>query len=818
VSNSSSELVNNLRQQLAARSAELAQAHDRIRDLEARQICLGCANHPQNLPDSRILAQAVKRSPASIIITDHDGNIEYVNPYFTRLTGYSPHEVIGQNPRILKSGYTSSDEYQQLWATITTGQEWEGEFHNKKKDGSLYWEYARIAPVYGADAQITHFIAIKEDITERKRAVSALQESENRFRTLISSMDYIIFTLDQEGHHTGAYGCWLEAHQPAPDVFLGRTSRDILGDAAQVHETANAQALSGQHVVYEWEAKKQSIQTSLSPIKDNNELVTGLIGIGRDITHLKHVEAQLRLSEAFAYATLDALSAQIAILDEQGTILAVNEAWNTFARENGANLDHVGVGVNYLDAIRAVDPASEDAPTAQAVLEGIQQFINGGLPTFSLEYPCHAPDTRRWFVIRVTRFAGDGPVRVVVAHENVTERVLAEQGLVQTNAQLEEVVAQRTAQLQRLNNRMTTILNHISTPVLLVDGDGHIDVTNTAFNQKLGYPVDALFGQSFWTIFAEKDHASIAEALQSVHQHDVPLLETQLIARDGTRYDVEVSLNAVPDHDGHVVCTLYDISHLKEIERVKDQFISMVNHELRTPITSITLSASTLQQYFDRLPEERKRDKITQILHQAQTLSDLVTAILDLSRFDARHGQRGKDVVDVAQALRDAVDELRPQAETKAQAVDIEISNSVLSLRGEHFDLLRIWRNLLSNAIKYTPKGGHIVVKLCGACGEEQSTLADLAQFAGSLPDDIGAGRYIVGIVNDNGHGMGANDLRHLFTRFYRGWATSTKINGTGLGLALVRDLLRLYGGDIVVSSQLDKGTTFCFWLPIIED
>ena len=126
----------------------------------------------------RKLSVAVEQSPVSIVITDTSGAIEYVNPYFSALTGYSFEEVLGQNPSLLKTGETGAEEYKKLWDTILAGNEWRGEFHNRKKDGDLYWEQALIAPIRDNSYAITHFIAIKEDITERKRLEGQLHHAQ----------------------------------------------------------------------------------------------------------------------------------------------------------------------------------------------------------------------------------------------------------------------------------------------------------------------------------------------------------------------------------------------------------------------------------------------------------------------------------------------------------------------------------------------------------------------------------------------------------------------------------------------------------------
>jgi len=122
----------------------------------------------------RNLSRAVEQSPASVIITDLDGVIEYVNPKFVEKTGYSAEEAIGQTPSIVKSGNRPAKDYKDLWTTIQAGNEWHGEFHNKRKDGSLFWEYASISPIKNETGETTHYLGIKEDITEQKETMAEL--------------------------------------------------------------------------------------------------------------------------------------------------------------------------------------------------------------------------------------------------------------------------------------------------------------------------------------------------------------------------------------------------------------------------------------------------------------------------------------------------------------------------------------------------------------------------------------------------------------------------------------------------------------------
>lgn len=153
------------------------------------------------MDELRKLSQAVEQSPATVLITDLNGNIEYVNKKFTEVTGYSQKEVIGKNPRIFNSGNQSKELYQQLWQNITTGKEWFGELLNKKKDGSLYWEQASLSPIKDENGKITHFLGVKEDITEKKKqeiqllnALEKAQESDRLKTAFLHNISHEIRT------------------------------------------------------------------------------------------------------------------------------------------------------------------------------------------------------------------------------------------------------------------------------------------------------------------------------------------------------------------------------------------------------------------------------------------------------------------------------------------------------------------------------------------------------------------------------------------------------------------------------------------------
>jgi len=251
----------------------------------------------------RKLSCAVEQSPASIVITDTRGDIEYVNPGFTTLTGYASEEVVGRNPRVLKSGGVPPEVYTGLWKTITAGHEWTGELHNKKKNGELYWESATISPIFDAARAITHFLAVKEDITNRKRAEQAMRESEARFRTICETSPIAIFLMD--AHSNVVYS------NPSANRITGRSAEEINGQSWReiIHPEDREQSAA------DWTKIKQTgeplhttrryldkngkvvwVSATIAPIRDQDTL-RGYIGLSEDITERKRVDEQLLRSQ-----------------------------------------------------------------------------------------------------------------------------------------------------------------------------------------------------------------------------------------------------------------------------------------------------------------------------------------------------------------------------------------------------------------------------------------------------------------------------------------------------------------------------------------
>ncbi|WP_300321191.1 EAL domain-containing protein [Accumulibacter sp.] len=173
---------------------------------------------------ARKLSLVVEQNPATIVITDTEGRIEYVNDKFVETTGYPKDEVIGEKPSLLKSGRTTAATYAELWATIKAGHSWHGEFENRRRDGTLYQERALIAPVQDGDGRTTNYVAIKEDISELRQMLDRLHESESRFRGVVSAM--------AEGLMLWSEGGSLLFANPAADEIFASSPAGFPADAS----------------------------------------------------------------------------------------------------------------------------------------------------------------------------------------------------------------------------------------------------------------------------------------------------------------------------------------------------------------------------------------------------------------------------------------------------------------------------------------------------------------------------------------------------------------------------------------------------------
>ena len=335
----------------------------------------------------RKLSQVVAQTPAVVAITNLTGEIEYVNAAFERLTGYTMAEARGQNPRVLKSGQMSAETYTELWSKLTSGQTWRGELLNRAKDGSLFWEFSVISPIKDATGKTTHYVAIKENITERKAAEAALRTSEAFNHAILNSVAAEIAVLDANGiitavnepwqrfalengrepgqaaTHTGVGSSYLAvcqgANEHTPDGAIARQAR--LGIQAVL-----AGQLPGFNLEYPCHSPTQARWFSLiaSPLRlgPGSASHDGVVISHVDITAAKEAEAQIQQSRQRFRLLLQAAPQGIYGVDPQGNCTFVNPAaLRMFGYEQEADLlgRHMHTLVHHTRPDGSTYPANE---------------------------------------------------------------------------------------------------------------------------------------------------------------------------------------------------------------------------------------------------------------------------------------------------------------------------------------------------------------------------------------------------------------------------------------------------------------------------
>ena len=290
----------------------------------------------------RVLSRAVEQSPASIVISDISGGIKYVNPKFEQVTGYPASEVIGQNSRILSSGEKSVEDYRQLWGTISAGNTWHGVFHNRRKDGSLFWEQASISPIIDEHGKLLEYLAVKEDITERKLTEDALRENEYRQGVILDSVEAYIYI-------KGLDYRYQYANRSVRELF-GQPLEEIVGqDDARFFDQATAENIRqndrrvlehGQRVVEEEinttaDGRVTSAFLSIKiPLREKDGRIYALCGISTDITTRKQAEAELEHYRHHLESLVQSRTVELA--DAKDAAEAASRAKSTFL----ANMSH----------------------------------------------------------------------------------------------------------------------------------------------------------------------------------------------------------------------------------------------------------------------------------------------------------------------------------------------------------------------------------------------------------------------------------------------------------------------------------------------
>ncbi len=356
-------------------------------------------------------------------------------------------------------------------------------------------------------------------------------------------------------------------------------------------------------------------------------------------------------------------------------------------------------------------------------------------------------------------------------------------------------VEQRAIATRREQEKTQAILASVADAISIADPEGMIQYVNTAFEKLTGYTASEVVRQTHHLLVGDPTTAQKhQEALRTARSGQIWRGEVVYRRKDGTLYDADLTVAPVRDEAGRIVNLVFsqrDITRFKELDRMKTEFLATAAHELRAPLTIIQGFSELLASRSDLSDEEHQRF-IEFIHHHAVHLSAIVSDLLDVARIESGKGfEIALRPMDLKPVIEETVAVFQEQS--AIHTYRIEGPEGWPTIVGDAAKLTQVLRNLLSNATKYSPEGGEIVVSVRPVGG------------------------YLEVSVQDQGIGMTEEQMTHLFEKFYRGDASHTAAEGTGLGLVIVRHIVEAHGGAIWVESEPGKGSTFTFTVPLVE-
>ncbi|HHH41356.1 MAG TPA: PAS domain S-box protein, partial [Chloroflexi bacterium] len=364
------------------------------------------------------------------------------------------------------------------------------------------------------------------------------------------------------------------------------------------------------------------------------------------------------------------------------------------------------------------------------------------------------------------------------------------------NRQLEELIAQRTAQLRQEKERLEAILAHAADGILLTDAEGTILYVNRAWERMTGYSAEEVLGRTpRIQQSGETPLVLYHQMWTTISQGQVWQGELRNRRKDGSLYYVDLTIAPVTDAMGKVtgfVGVQRDITHLKEVEELKQRFIARVSHELRSPLTNLKLYQTLLQ----REATENQRRYLEVLERETRRLEYLIEDLLTVAQLERGADRLRMEPLDLNEVVMQMADQHRYTAEKAGITLEEVLSTSLPLVEADRDQIEQALHRLLTNALQYTPQGGRITLRTATVEREGKT--------------------WVTVAVEDTGHGIPSHELPYIFERFYRGGvARASQVPGAGLGLTVVREILHQHSGDITVESEVGKGSTFTLWLPV---
>ncbi|MDX2271812.1 MAG: PAS domain S-box protein [Cyanobacteriota bacterium] len=694
---------------------------------------------------------------ATVAITDRDGVILYVNDRMCEVTGYSRDELIGGSNFLIESEIQSENFYQDLLITISQGDVWQGEVCNRAKSGYLYWERATIVPLLDAQNYPSKYLAIRFDITERKKAELALQsktDALDRFFSLsvdlmlIGTADGQIVRINQQWENLLGYSiAELEGTSFSSYVHLEYVDKTFSHNLVPGHSAPSfSNRLTCRDGSYRWLEWRVVLSGDL------------VFAVARDISERVRQE-----EESQQRAEREALLREVTQRIRQS--LDLQTIFDTACQEIRRVLQADRVGVFKFD------PES-NGDDGQFVAESVET----GLPSaLAIRIHDHCFGQEYAPLYRQGRYAAmDDIYKLSECHTNVL-------ALIQVRANL--VV-----------------------PLICGDRLWGLLCIHQCHQVRHWYSIEIDLAQQLAN--------QLAIAIQQANL--VEQLQQELWERAQTQQQLTTSNQQLAISN----------EKLARATRLKDEFLANMSHELRTPLNAILGMSEGLQEgVFGSISAEQQRALET-IERSGSHLLELINDILDLSKIEAGRVELDAKPTPVAPLCAASIAFVRQQALQKQIQIETTLPSDLPELLIDERRVRQVLINLLSNAIKFTPQGGRITVEIrhkwqvplqLQGLHYRTNYRSEKDPKLNKLPLSEKINRFLYISVLDTGIGITPEDMDRLFQPFIQvDSALNRQYSGTGLGLALVKRIVEMHGGEVGLASKPGVGSCFMISLPCV--
>ncbi|MCM8737525.1 PAS domain S-box protein [Azospirillum sp. A1-3] len=749
----------------------------------------------------RKLSLVVEQSPNLVVITDLSGNITYVNDAFTRATGYSREHALGRNPRFLKSGKTPSATYEAMWSALTRGEAWSGEFINLTRDGRQEIEAASIVPLRDDTGVVTHYVAVKEIVTERRRQEDLLRKL---FLAVNQSPESIVITdLNARIEYVNDAFCRNTGYDR--DEVIGQNPRvlqsgrtDPAAYRAMWDALTSGNIWNGELVNRRKDGSEYIELAHIAPVRQPDGSVSHYLAIKEDVTEKKRMAEELERHRH----QLEQL-----VAERTAELLAANQ-------QQEAIFDAASVGIALISDryVHRCNHRMEElfaCPAGAMIGTSTRQWYEDEAAWIAAGDDIYPQLRLGQTHVRAQRYVRhDGSRFWARIYARAIDPADLDRGLV---AILEDITAEReAAEALRISAAEQQAIFESATSGIVLIKDRILQQGNKRLHEMFGWPPGEMIGKPTRIWYADEDAWNLGnECYDQIWHGEAHRREQQLSRRDGSLFWARMNARAVDpnDHDRGSVWVIDDITaERKAIEemararalaedaaRAKSDFLANMSHEIRTPMNAIVGTTHLLRRKSADPDQAKKLDTISDAAHH---LLSLINDILDLSKIDAGKLELELADIDVERVVERVCALIRDKAAAKGLEIVLDLRDVPHMLRGDELRLGQILLNFMSNAVKFTDAGS---ISLRGRA------VATTAQ-----------GVVVRFEVTDTGIGLTPEQKDRLFQPFQQAdTSTTRRYGGTGLGLAISRHLTELMGGRIGVESSLGVGSTFWIELPL---